>query len=346
MSSQASPPAEPNYAAANQAAINAQLDNLPSQIGVERAAQLGNAYTYTDSNGQSHTVDFTGMGDSSIIANQLASAQQSAPALAQLQLGIQQQYDPQFIAQSRADLQQADPTGFALNEQFKQQALDDLNQGTNLSDQQTRNIQQSTRAAQTSRGNIYGAAPSAEEAFNMFSSGEALKAQRQQVAATALGLGNTSQQFAGLQGASSGASPFATMQPNENLSYINQNAGAQGAQFALGKYQGDLQQYQLKSTVGDPVNRWAGIAGTVIGAAATAFCWVAREIYGADNPDWMLFREWMLNEAPIWFVNLYRTYGERFALWVSNKPRIKSIIRWWMDGKIKTLKGIRYAGHI
>lgn len=336
--SQASPPAEPNYAAASSAAVNAQLDNLPSQIGVERAAQLGNSYTYSDSGGQQHTVDFTGMGDNALIANQIAAAQQSAPALAQLQLSTAQQYEPQFTALARQQLQQADPTGFALSEQFKQGALDDLNQGTNLSDQQTRNIQQSTRSAQNARGNVFGAAPSAEEAFNMFSSGEALKAQRQQVAATALGMGNTSAQFGGLQGAQQGSSPFATMTPNRAFSYADPAAGAQGAQFALGKYQGDLTQYQLKSSVGDPVNRWSNIAGTVIGAAASAAaCWVAREVYGVDNPRWLLFREWMLTKAPAWLRNLYLRYGERIARWLENKPTLKKLIKLWMDRRIDSM---------
>ena len=64
-------------------------------------------------------------------------------------------------------------------------------------------------------------------------------------------------------------------------------------------------------------------------------CWVAREVYGIDNPKWLEFREWMLNDSPSWFRNLYLKYGERTAKFISNKPRIKSIIRNWMNTKIK-----------
>ncbi len=64
------------------------------------------------------------------------------------------------------------------------------------------------------------------------------------------------------------------------------------------------------------------------------FCWVAREVYGPTNPAWLQFREWMFNESPQWFFDLYRKYGERFASWISNKPRLKGIIRKWMDSKI------------
>ncbi len=75
-------------------------------------------------------------------------------------------------------------------------------------------------------------------------------------------------------------------------------------------------------------------AGNIAGAAIMA-CWVAREVYGIDNPKWLEFREWMLNDAPSWLRNLYLKYGERTAKFISNKPRIKSIIRNWMNTKIK-----------
>lgn len=87
----------------------------------------------------------------------------------------------------------------------------------------------------------------------------------------------------------------------------------------------------------------AGMMGAVggiaqgIGAAGgiAAFCWVAREVYGIESGKWMQFREWMLNDSPSWFRKLYLKYGERFAKFISNKPRIKSIIRNWMNTKIK-----------
>lgn len=72
--------------------------------------------------------------------------------------------------------------------------------------------------------------------------------------------------------------------------------------------------------------------GTVGGAAL--MCWVAREVYGSDNPRWLQFRAWMLTDSPKWLLNLYIKYGERFANWISNKPTIKSMIRYWMDTRI------------
>jgi len=82
-----------------------------------------------------------------------------------------------------------------------------------------------------------------------------------------------------------------------------------------------------------------GAAGSVVGGMASGgtglFCWVAREVYGIESGKWMQFREWMLSDSPSWFRKLYLKYGERFAEFISNKPRIKSIIRNWMNTKIK-----------
>jgi len=78
-----------------------------------------------------------------------------------------------------------------------------------------------------------------------------------------------------------------------------------------------------------------GAAGSALGGYLSAGCWVAREVYGIENPQWLEFREWMFNDAPSWLRKLYLKYGERTAKFISNKPRVKSIIRKWMNTKIK-----------
>ena len=79
--------------------------------------------------------------------------------------------------------------------------------------------------------------------------------------------------------------------------------------------------------------------GSAIGGGLTGFgafkCWVAREVYGAHNPSWLLFRNWLDTKAPRWFDKLYLRFGERFAKFISNKPRLKARIRIWMDSKIR-----------
>ncbi len=66
------------------------------------------------------------------------------------------------------------------------------------------------------------------------------------------------------------------------------------------------------------------------------FCWVAREVYGADDPRWMLFRDWLRTEAPRWLHDLYGREGEQFAVWVSDKPAVKAVLRSLMDAAIES----------
>ena len=67
------------------------------------------------------------------------------------------------------------------------------------------------------------------------------------------------------------------------------------------------------------------------------FCWVAREVYGADDPRWLLFRAWMLTEAPDWLRDLYAAHGEEFAAWIHDKPLVKAALRVLMDRAIASL---------
>ena len=97
------------------------------------------------------------------------------------------------------------------------------------------------------------------------------------------------------------------------------------------------QQNQMNASIAGAANKTARYGATVgaIGSAIGGLCWVAREVYGEHNPKWKQFRDWLTGDAPKWFNNLYTKYGERFAEFISDKPRIKSIIRKWMDTKIK-----------
>jgi hypothetical protein len=103
-------------------------------------------------------------------------------------------------------------------------------------------------------------------------------------------------------------------------------AGAQGAMMG-----------GLMSGLGSAFGGLAGGAGAAGGFGKLFGCWVAREVYGDFNPMWLAFREWLYTKAPKWFVKLYEKHGERFAEWISDKPRIKNLIRKWMDSRIKSL---------
>jgi len=66
-------------------------------------------------------------------------------------------------------------------------------------------------------------------------------------------------------------------------------------------------------------------------------CWVAREVYGEQDPKWMQFREWVIGHSPDWFYKSYSKYGEKFAKVVRKVPAIKIILRPFMDAKRKSI---------
>lgn len=63
-------------------------------------------------------------------------------------------------------------------------------------------------------------------------------------------------------------------------------------------------------------------------------CWVARAVYGADDPNWLLFRGWLLVDAPDWFRTFYIRHGQRIAQWLSPRPYLIPPLRRWMDARI------------
>ena len=65
-------------------------------------------------------------------------------------------------------------------------------------------------------------------------------------------------------------------------------------------------------------------------------CWVARAVYGPDNPRWILFRQWLFGNGPVpevrtLFQKLYMRYGKSFARVVDKSPCLRSVLRVLMD---------------
>ncbi len=67
------------------------------------------------------------------------------------------------------------------------------------------------------------------------------------------------------------------------------------------------------------------------GLASGIVCWVAREVYGADNPEWLQFRDAMFAKMPASFVEFYRDHGPEIAQRISGDPELKTFIRGLMD---------------
>ena len=72
-------------------------------------------------------------------------------------------------------------------------------------------------------------------------------------------------------------------------------------------------------------------------ALMKSLCWVAREVYGEDDPRWMEFRDWLVGHSPDWFFNAYDKYGKAVAKVVRKVPFLKSVIRPFMDAKRKAI---------
>jgi hypothetical protein len=104
-------------------------------------------------------------------------------------------------------------------------------------------------------------------------------------------------------------------------------AGGSGVPTGLGTTTGT----ETKGGLGYALQA-VGAAGQGIGAAMSGFgCWVAREVYGADNIQWVQFRDWLFNIGPKWFKDAYLKYGEGWAEIIKRNPWTKVILRPLMD---------------
>jgi len=93
-----------------------------------------------------------------------------------------------------------------------------------------------------------------------------------------------------------------------------------------------------KESIGIKVAAVAAVvqANPAAAAGVGGGCWVARAVYGLDNPRWILFRQWLFGNGPVPEVRtllqkLYMRYGEGFARVVDKSPCLRSVLRVLMD---------------
>ena len=67
------------------------------------------------------------------------------------------------------------------------------------------------------------------------------------------------------------------------------------------------------------------------GGPVPCACWVAREVYGEENPMWQQFRTWLLGSAQPEFVEFYKANGAEIAHEIAGQPKTKELIRHLMD---------------
>ena len=244
-------------------------------------------------------------------------------------VGALEEFAPRAVEAFRA----ADPASTAIAERMSRRAMGQL------TPEEERNIQQRSRQASLARGRIGDSSSLAAEALGRSDytaqfAQPAFQMNRQlagDIGSTLLGrpsaaIGLGGQILGQAQQGAAGPMGPQLFDPNMGINMALQQRG-QDVTF---------QGMQAQANAAKSAGMMGGIGGIAQGLGTyAAACWVAREVYGIENPKWLEFRYWMLNDAPSWFRNLYVKYGERFAKFISNKPRIKSIIRKWMNTKIK-----------
>lgn len=250
----------------------------------------------------------------------------------------------QYAGRARKAFEAANPEQAKLMATLSQQAQEGLDAGASLDPSLRREVQQNIRAGQAARGMGMGMGDLAAEATMTGLRAEQLRRQRQAFAGNVIGLQKATgmDPFMAILGRPSQMAGMAPGFGQQGMG-VNQMAAAKTPQFGMNSYFQDLFNTNYNASVNAAManasNKTAmrgamiGAAGQ-IGAAAIPFCWVAREVYGADNPRWLMFRDWMLNDSPSWLFKLYTKFGERFANWLKGNSWLKPAIRKFMDSKI------------
>lgn len=264
----------------------------------------------------------------------------------QQEIDILSKYGAQTVDALRA----ADSNSSQIAEAQQQYAADLFAKSGTLNMEDQRTAEQMARQQGMASGRIGDSSTIAAQALNRQNALAQRSAMAQQAGAQAFGYNRAlagdvaniligrpstayamgSQAFgqgAGLAGQPTGPNLF---DPNAGINLALQN------QSNLGNYQA--------STYGARVGAQGAVMGGLmsglgaLGGGFAAKCWVAREVYGEDNPKWKLFRLWLTTQAPDWLFNFYCKYGERFAAFIKDKPAIKWVIRKLMDLAIKGRK--------
>ena len=214
-----------------------------------------------------------------------------------------------------------------------------------LSPEDVRQSQQSAREAYGARGQVMGPGAIGAEILNR----EAIRQQREDQARAALqsSYGNILN-MANLQTGNL-FSPIASLMSSTfnplgayPADVYGTNVNAQLArEIAQKNYEAAIESARLSGAAqkqAGTTSLLGDIFGTAIPEIFRRLCWVAREVYGEDNPKWMQFRDWMFRYSPSWFFNFYLENGERIAAWLKCNPWAKRPIRMWMDSRIRSME--------
>jgi hypothetical protein len=332
-------PDKRDYGGEMKSTLQAQVDMAPQLYGAEEAWR--GKYAQLDMDiAQQMTPQLLDLYETS---------QRRLGTMDREQLDLQRGGDIEAIekygGRARAALDAANPEQAALLRELNAQAQSDLSAGGQLSGWERREIQQSSRAGGAARGMGYGGRDVAIESLAQLQGANTRRRQRQGFAQSMVGMNKAT-----------AADPFmailgrpSSMNPMMSGGVVGQAGGFNpGAMFSPeSQYAGDIynQNYQgeLAARTASAKNRASmigagmGMVGSMVGGGDKPWflgCWVAREVFGNENPQWLAFYDWKESKAPKWFKKLYDSFGERFAKFISNKPKLKKRIKIWMEDKI------------
>ena len=67
--------------------------------------------------------------------------------------------------------------------------------------------------------------------------------------------------------------------------------------------------------------------GSISGVPSDTTCWIARAAFGEADIRWMIFRAWLIDDAPASFRRLYIRYGESIGNWLAGRDSARLLVR-------------------
>jgi len=330
-------PAAPEYKQSMRDILQAQIDLAPQIYAKE--AEYQPRYQALQDQMQAQSAK-----------SQLALYQQLQPSYSNLE----EQYNAATQAAQTRALQDRAPSYVQAFQQAQgtagiNQALQNYSQqklaglqanGTYLSPEEQRAVDQESRAAFAARGTALGGQSSLAEVLNRYNYRQA---REQQLLQTGTALGNYFQQQSAPAMSSFYQQPMyaSTAGGNtaQNAMMSQQQAGPQyfnpesptgmgsiyGAYNAQSQYAAGTVQARAAERAGQSQMTGA-IAGAATSAAAVAAacCWVARACFGTRTNRWMKFRSNMIKHASHKFIAWYCKNGEQLAEKIENSVLAKA----------------------
>ena len=265
----------PDYGAAAREANESDIQTLPARKKLDRLARLGEKglVRYKDKDGKSQVenVDFSGIGDIDLSRANLDYYIESAGRISESMLEQSEEYGVRFVEQRRKELEAADPEGFEMRQEMGRKIMEG---GEKHFMAAAKGAMAGTRGSQSARGNLFGNAPSMQEAMAVGDVGYRMY-QQDWANMGSYGAGVTpTAQFGALSGAQQGANPF------QGQNIMQSGVGAMSNQ-QFGQASGGI--YKQQSELAAQGSPWSQIGGMAAGLGLTALTGGASSMAGGGG---------------------------------------------------------------